>query len=48
MNVTDLPSPNEGDEVAQMQAKLREYILDLMEGRKSIPVSTSPAEVEQK
>ncbi len=47
MNVTDFPSPNEGDEVVQMQAKLREYMLDLMEGRKSIPVSMSPAEDEQ-
>lgn len=48
MNVTDFPSPNEDKEVVQMEAKLREYLLLLMEGKKSIPVTISPAEGEQK
>ncbi len=48
MNVTGFPRKKESEEVVQMQAKLREYILDLIEGKKSIPVSMSSEEEEQK
>jgi hypothetical protein len=41
MDVTDFPSLEENKEVKDLQAKLRQYIIDLMEGKKSISVSIS-------
>ncbi len=44
MDVTKMPSPSDQDEIIEVQAKIRKYILDLMEGEKSFPVSMSEPE----
>lgn len=40
MDVTSFPGPDE--KVEKVQAEIRKYLLDLMEGKKAIPVSMSP------
>ncbi|PCI46228.1 MAG: hypothetical protein COB49_08855 [Alphaproteobacteria bacterium] len=41
MAVIDFPSLDESEEVKDLQAKLRQYIIELIEGKKSISVSIS-------
>jgi len=49
MDVTKIPTPSDQNEILKEQAKLRRYIMDLMEGKKSFPVSMSgPEERESK
>jgi len=45
MNVASLPSA--GEEIENVQAAIRKYILDLMEGKRTIPITMAPPEEQE-